>query len=260
MISTPSPPPMAYHLVLLLIVTAPPNRQAPSDSRKLDRRRRPHARAVPRGRLARDRRRFKAGGDTARHPRDRAAAEDLVAAIEDDCLPRRRDRAVTGEGHGCLAVAGRIEQHLGYGRSATVAHHRLARERLIRPGAVDKRYRFRDQGQCGRVRARSYHEAVAGGVKMEHVERLRAGDPDALALPDGVVDQAAVRADHRAVRIDDLAGYGHVRPPLLDEIGVAALADEADFLALGLVRDRQAEGVRELPHLRLGQVPKREAD
>src|SRR5262245_50324900 len=127
---------MAYHLVLLLIVTAPPNPQSPPDTRKLDRRRRPHARAVPRERLAGNRSRFESGGNSTCHPRDRTAAEHFVAAIEDDCLPRRRDWAVTGEGYGRLAAAGRSELHLSRGRRAAVAHHRFACERLIRPCAA----------------------------------------------------------------------------------------------------------------------------
>ena len=67
-------------------------------------------------------------------------------------------------------------------------------------------------------------------------------------------------AETLALLADDLAGPGDIRPPPGHEIGVGALADEADLLALRLLRHRQAEIARELPHLRLGQVAERELD
>ena len=51
--------------------------------------------------------------DRRGHVADRAAAEHLVAAVEDDGLAGGGDRALAGEGHRRLAAAGRAELDLG---------------------------------------------------------------------------------------------------------------------------------------------------
>src|SRR5690606_28744497 len=86
------------------------------------------------------------------------------------------------------------------------------------------------------------------------------GDPDAAPLADRVMHEPLVLAKDLAFLVDDLAGRRHVRPMLGDEVGVGAIADEANLLALGLVRDRQAIGAGKATRLGLRQVAKRELD
>ena len=66
-------------------------------------------------------------------------------------------------------------------------------------------------------------------------------------------------AEHAAVEVDDLAGRRRLRAQPLDQPGIIAVGDEADVLAVGLGRDRQAGLGRDPAHLVLGQVAERKA-
>ena len=88
-------------------------------------------------------------------------------------------------------------------------------------------------------------DAVARGVDLENVERIGRGYLETLALPDSEVGDAFVATDHFAAGGDEFAGrVGHF-PALLFEVGgeellVIAAGDEADFLRVGLLGERQA--------------------
>ncbi len=102
-------------------------------------------------------------------------------------------------------------------------------------------------------------QGVGGGQDLADVDRLTQRDPEPVALAHGVVGVAGVRADARAVDVDDRSRVARVAAALLEQRAVVAERDEADLLALRLVRRRQLELGRDLPHLRLRQVAEREA-
>ena len=91
-------------------------------------------------------------------------------------------------------------------------------------------------------------DLVRVGVDGEHVERVGAGEAEALALADGEVVDAGMAADDLTGACDELAGgFGHGLL-LLVEVGaeeglVVAAGDEADLLRIGLGGDLEA-GVR----------------
>ncbi len=66
-------------------------------------------------------------------------------------------------------------------------------------------------------------------------------------------------AENPAVEMDDLAGPRRARLQPLDHVGIAAVGDEADVLAVGLVGDPEAELRGERAGLRLVDVAEREA-
>src|SRR5206468_1656431 len=75
-----------------------------------------------------------------------------------------------------------------------------------------------------------------------------------LLLPDGVAGDAAVHPEHPALAVDDGAGAEHTGLTAAQEATVVVVRDEADFLALGLVRRHQPEAPRVSAHLVLRQV------
>ena len=62
-----------------------------------------------------------------------------------------------------------------------------------------------------------------------------------------------------ARQVDDLARRGRAGPQPLDDVGIAPLRHEADVLAVGLLRHRQAEAGGMGTHLRLRHPAQREA-
>src|SRR6185436_13936935 len=102
---------------------------------------------------------------------------------------------------------------------------------------------------------------VALGFDGQHVERLRSRHAEASALTDGVVNDAAVRAQTAAFGVFDRSGVGAAPlSQLLDhEPGIVAVRHEAEILALGLVPYRETEPLRVTPNLFLGQRAEREA-
>ena len=92
---------------------------------------------------------------------------------------------------------------------------------------------------------------AVSGSSREHVERLGlAADLQPAPLADGEMDQAAMRAQHPPVAIDDLARPRRLGPHLLDDPRIIAVGDEADVLAVRLVGDEQAELAGEIAHRR----------
>src|SRR3546814_10424577 len=53
-------------------------------------------------------------------------------------------------------------------------------------------------------------------------------------------DDTVVAAQHPALQVDDVARHDRLGPQLLDHVGVGAVRHEADVLAVGLRRHRQA--------------------
>jgi len=115
------------------------------------------------------------------------------------------------------------------------------------------------EAACGKRRPRTDDHPAAGGIQVHDVERLAGGDADTAALADGVVDDALVAAKHAAVDVHDVAGLGGAGLQALDDLGIAAVGDEADVLAVMLVGDGKAKRARRRPRLGLGQSAEREA-
>src|SRR6185312_17525526 len=82
---------------------------------------------------------------------------------------------------------------------------------------------------------------------------------DPFALPDRVVDDSAMPAEHPAIDMDDVAWLGGARTQTLDHLRVASGWHEADVLAVRLLRHGEPEVARELPRLVLLEGAKREA-
>ena len=106
---------------------------------------------------------------------------------------------------------------------------------------------------------RADHDPPPRRLQPQHVERLRRGDADALALTDGEMGDAAMPAEHSAGFVDDIAGLAGLRAQAGDDVGVGALRHKADILAVRLVGDRQVELAGQRAGLVLGQAAERKA-
>src|SRR5262249_16817527 len=96
---------------------------------------------------------------------------------------------------------------------------------------------------------RTDHHLAAGGVELQHIERLLGRHADPFALTDRVIDDAAVAAEHPSIDVDDIAGLGGARAQALDHLRVAPGRHEADILAVGLLGDSKPEVARKLARL-----------
>ena len=92
------------------------------------------------------------------------------------------------------------------------------------------------------------------GVEIDHVDGLGAGEPEPLALSDGVVGDAGVGAHHAPVAIHDRPWLEGVGPTPAQESPVVVVGDEAQLLALRGLRRRQTEAACVLPDLVLREV------
>ena len=54
--------------------------------------------------------------------------------------------------------------------------------------------------------ARPHHDAAAGRIELDDIERRAGGDAEPLALADGEMNDALMAADDAAIEIDDVAG------------------------------------------------------
>src|SRR5690606_22620421 len=102
-------------------------------------------------------------------------------------------------------------------------------------------------------------DVAALRVDRDDVARLRAAAAETAALADREAVDAAVPAELDAGLVDDPTRPAprRVEAPL-DEIGIGFADDEADVLALGLVRDRELERARERADGGLVEVAERE--
>src|SRR6266496_2842096 len=84
----------------------------------------------------------------------------------------------------------------------------------------------------------------ARAADLDHVEWRSGGYAESLALSDGEIVNAAVRSDRLTVRSHEFARSIWQRLTLLGKVGidkalVVAAGDEADFLRVGLLRERE---------------------
>src|SRR3546814_3533535 len=98
------------------------------------------------------------------------------------------------------------------------------------------------------------------GIEPHDIERLGlSADLDPAPLPDGIMDEALVRAEYAAVDMDDVAPIVGLGAQLLDQRRIIAIGDEADVLAVGLARDAEPQLARDLAHHALFEPPPRKA-
>src|SRR5207253_8209259 len=100
---------------------------------------------------------------------------------------------------------------------------------------------------------------TARGVQAHHIERCSRSDAQSLSLTDGEMNDALMRSNDAAVKVDNIAGLHRVRPQAPDDVGVAPGRHEADVLAIVLFRDVKTKAPRQLARLRLGHVAQRKA-
>src|SRR5262249_41072823 len=83
--------------------------------------------------------------------------------------------------------------------------------------------------ECARTQSfpRTDHHLAAGGVELQHIERLLGRHADPFALTDRVIDDAAVAAEHPSIDVDDIAGLGGARAQALDHLRVPPGRHEA---------------------------------
>ena len=111
----------------------------------------------------------------------------------------------------------------------------------------------------GKIVAAAHDDLVRGGINPGHVPRTGFGEvAKAAALTHRVQSGPPVRAEVPSGRVRDRTP-SHRQAPCQVSGGLAA-RDEADLLALGLVRDGQAELACVLAHLGLGHPAKRKDD
>ena len=103
-----------------------------------------------------------------------------------------------------------------------------------------------------------HHHAVPGRVHAHHVEGLAGGDPEAPALAHRVMDGAAMLPQRPPGQVHDLprAGLGGALGPRAHELPVMAALDEADVLALDLLRHPEPGPPGGGPGLGLGPPPR----
>src|SRR5205085_5088613 len=76
---------------------------------------------------------------------------------------------------------------------------------------------------------------------------------------DGEMDDAGVPAEHAAGFVHDVARLSGAGSQALDNVAIAPGGDEADVLAVLLLRDGKTEAARKLARLRFGHVAQRKA-
>src|SRR3954447_9868668 len=205
---------------------------------------------------------------SGRHRRGRRAARDGAAA------EHARPRAVAVVDHAGLAgrdaVLGAVQLDLRPARSqaerrrarlAGRAHaHRDRNLSIARERRVAEPVEVRERHRAGRERgAWADHDLGLARVEADDVKRFADGEPEPAPLPDRVMDDAAVAAEHAAVEVDDVAGARRPGLQPLDDLAVMALRYEADVLAVGLVGDAEPELPGEPARLGLAELAEREA-
>jgi len=100
--------------------------------------------------------------------------------------------------------------------------------------------------------ARTDDHAPGFGLDPRDVQRLVRGDAETPALADGEPGDAAVAAHYGAMAVNDVAGLEGLGTQGLDDPGIAAVGDEADVLAVGLLGDGEPEAAGDAAGLGLG--------
>src|SRR5256885_6883631 len=102
-------------------------------------------------------------------------------------------------------------------------------------------------------------DLLVGTADLNDVEGRAGGDAESLALADGEVVNAGVLANDFAAGCDKFAGGRGQRLALLGQVGVdealvVAAGDEANFLRVRLLSERESVLAREFADFRLGHV------
>ena len=84
------------------------------------------------------------------------------------------------------------------------------------------------------------------------------GKSKPLALPDRIVYQPTMRADHIPFRVKKIAGLRCFSGCTLDKSRIIAIRHETNILAVRLARIAERGAFRQFPSLLLGQPAKRE--
>src|SRR5208282_2313022 len=122
-----------------------------------------------------------------------------------------------------------------------------------RQGIIDQADSIRDQARRIEFLAPPGHNLARVGANLADVQALPAGNTEPAALPDGESVHARVSGQASSVAVDDRSGAelrGIALP--LDKTGVVAVGNEADFLALRLVRGDKAQSARAGANFGLG--------
>src|ERR1035437_11185952 len=128
-----------------------------------------------------------------------------------------------------------------------------------RNGIIDQADSIRDQARRIEFLAPTGHDLARLGPNLPYVQPLPARDTEAAALPYRESKHARVSGEPSSVAVDNRSGAelrGRASP--LDKARVVVVGNEADFLALGLVRGRKAQGARAGPNFGFGHGAKRE--
>src|SRR5262249_15636088 len=110
------------------------------------------------------------------------------------------------------------------------------------------------RARASQGRTRAHDDPAPRRIELHHVERLSARDSGPAALADGEMDYAFMPAEHAAIDMMNLAGFGSAGPQTLHHAGITALRHEADILAVGLRRDGESELIGQRAGLCLGQL------
>src|SRR5205085_2704526 len=102
-------------------------------------------------------------------------------------------------------------------------------------------------------------DRVRQRIDPADVARSVGGDAQPAPLAHREAGGAGVLTEASTVAVDDRSRCGSPSGTLPERVPVVAAGDEADLLALGLVRRRQPERTSDLADLRLRQLAQREA-
>src|SRR4051794_39351879 len=166
---------------------------------------------------------------------DPAAADNNVAIIEDDGLPRS-DRALLNiKGHEYFVPGsfdGRVRCFMAMA-DLRLHPHWVPKLRNRDPVQLARAQRLRHQ-----LISAAHHDLALSAIDLQNVKRIARRDAKSFALPHGEVVYAVMLADDVAIRRDQLArgvrqGLARLFQISIDELGVIAAGDEADLLRVG---------------------------
>src|SRR6202008_1670159 len=160
------------------------------------------------------------------------------------------------------AIVGQSLDHGGRGFVLVADFHLRANGRsgLLNRNPI---YRFHFERSRAQSIVLADYDAILFGVNRPTVDGLAAGEPESLALADGVIVHASVSADDGSVLRDNVAFlivHGLAAFPRIgmNELDVIAVGHKTQFHALGLFGYGQIHLARECADFFLRQFAKRE--
>ena len=99
---------------------------------------------------------------------------------------------------------------------------------------------------------------MVAGIDIDDVDRIAQRNAQPLALADGEMLMAFVRADDRAVGRDEFAGAKRFRAATAHQRGIILVRNEADFLRVRLVEHRQLPFLGHRAHFMLFEAADRQ--